>query len=107
MQDVNSTSSNCPINPFEEAFQGTEGKESMIAEYCRHPTRSKHDCIWLCIKRGRKYRLVDVPIEPNQHVIGLPDIRRHCSWWRRYSLYSVIGVREIMVSMSDKIKELF
>jgi hypothetical protein len=106
MQDVGSSNSNCLISPFEEALSGNQGKESMIAEYCRHPTRSQHACIWLCIKHGRKYRLVDVTINPNQDVIGLPDIRRHCGWWRRYSLYSVVGVREMMVSMSGKIEKL-
>lgn len=95
------------MNSFEEALKGTKGKESMIAEYCRHSTRSKHACIWLCIKRGRKYRLVDVPIHQNQHVIGLGEIGKHYSWWRRYSLYSVVGVEEIMVSMSGKTEKLF
>jgi hypothetical protein len=107
MQDVNSTSSDCSMNPFEDALKGTKGKESMIAEYCRHSTRSKHACIWLCIKRGRKYRLVDVPIHQNQHVIGLREIGKHYSWWRRYSLYSVVGVEEIMVSMSGQDREAF
>lgn len=30
-------------------------------------------------------------------VLGIPELRMQCSWWKRHSLYSVIGVKEVMV----------
>ncbi|KAJ5377964.1 uncharacterized protein N7496_005373 [Penicillium cataractarum] len=29
-------------------------------------------------------------------VLGIPELRRQCSWWKRHSLYSVVGVKEVM-----------
>lgn len=50
------------------------------------------------MKSGKQYQLVDVPITTNGQPIGVADIRKRYSWWKRHSLYSVVGVKEVMVS---------
>ena len=76
------------------------GRESKIAKYCRDAIDSKHEsCIWLCFRHGRRYSLVDIPLEQKEEEIGLQAIRQRYSWWKRYSLYSVVGVKEVMVSI--------
>ena len=49
------------------------------------------------MKRGRKYIVKDVPIETHNSPLRIYDLRRLCGWWKRYSLFSVDGVKEILV----------
>lgn len=99
MQECSSQNCKEPVTDWTSLLQGQRGRESMIANYCRVAIRSGHEkCIWLCIKHGRKYSLVDIPLESNTQIIGLKDISQRYNWWKRFSLYSVVGVKEVMVS---------
>jgi hypothetical protein len=89
-----------PASHLTSLLQERRGKESMIADYCRNAIKSNNEtCIWLCIRQARRYSLVDVPLGQNEEKIGLQAIRKKYSWWKRYSLYSVVAVKEVMVSI--------
>lgn len=88
-----------PATHLTSHLHGMRGKESIIADYCRNAIKFKDEsCIWLCIKQGRRYSLVDISLGHNEQEIGLQAIRKRYSWWKRYSLYSVVAVKEAMVS---------
>ncbi|KAF2192843.1 hypothetical protein K469DRAFT_551488 [Zopfia rhizophila CBS 207.26] len=85
--------------PFVWALSRERGHPSVIAEYCQQAIENGHEeCIWLCMKRGRRFIVKDLPLKTDGKSIGLYDIRKQCSWWKRHSLYSVLGVKEILVS---------
>ena len=76
-----------------------EGLPSIIQKHCLRALKEKHEeCLWLCMKRRGRMVAKDIPVsakDPNQ--ITLFDLRKQCSWWKRYSLYSAKGVKEVMV----------
>ncbi|KAF2176536.1 hypothetical protein K469DRAFT_400765 [Zopfia rhizophila CBS 207.26] len=89
--------------PLLKSFWRTgRGKDSVIAEYCRRAIKNGHtECIWLCMKRGRRCLVKDIQFKSNGHIVGLHDIRRRYSWWKSHSLYSAVGVKEVMVRFLD------
>lgn len=75
-----------------------KGKLSKIAEYCRRAINNgREECIWLCIHRNGRYIVRDIPLTTNGYAISLYDVRKRCNWWKRHSLYSAVGVREVEV----------
>lgn len=85
--------------PFKYILSKERGRPSVIAEYCRQAIENGHEeCICLCMKRGRRFIVKDILLKTDGHTIGLYDIRKRCSWWKRHSLYSAVGVKEILVS---------
>lgn len=92
-----------PETPLIPPLHRRRGRKSTIADYCRENIESKKEkCIWLCIRRGRRYSLVDIPLVQNEQEIGLHAIRKRYSWWKRYSLYSAVAVKEVMVSNRER-----
>lgn len=79
-------------------LHGMRGRESTIADYCRKAIDKYDNCIWLCIRHGRRYSLVDIPLRQDEQELGLHAVRKRYSWWKRYSLYSAVAVKEVMVS---------
>ena len=74
-----------------------KGQETIITGYCRkRQSEDKHKkCVILCLQRGQCYRALDIPIRPEDQVFGLDRLRRESgSWWKRYSIYSAIAVKE-------------
>lgn len=44
---------------------------------------------------------MDMPVKPDDPTVGLDRLREESGqWWKRYSLYSVIAVKEINVLAS-------
>ena len=87
------------ISDDKEADNPFMGRESLLHGYCSRAIDAGHEnCIWICMKIGKQYRLIDIPIVTNGQPIGVADIRERHSWWKRHSLYSVVGVKEVMVS---------
>lgn len=109
MQKCDVQSSNQPALPFTDHLKERREKDSIIAEFERREIRPGYEkCIWLCIKRGGRYSLVDVPFKTNGQITRLQDIRKQYGWWKRCSLYSAIGVKEVMVSrLGTKTRFLF
>jgi hypothetical protein len=109
MQKCYVQSSDQPALPFTDHLEERKNGDFIVAEFDRRETRPGHEeFIWLCIKRGRRYSLVDIPFQTNGQITRLQDIRKQYNWWKRYSLYSAIGVKEVMVSkLGTTIRFLF
>jgi hypothetical protein len=74
------------------------GRPSVIHEYCLNAQNEEHTkCIWVCMKKGKKWIAKDIKIDKMDGVLGIPELRQQYSWWKRHSLYSVMGVKEVMV----------
>lgn len=76
------------------------GRKTIIAGYCERRLQKKghENCVFLCLKRGRKHYAIDIPIERDKPNLGLDRLRRESGpWWKRWSLYSAIGVQEVNV----------
>ncbi|KAJ6059706.1 uncharacterized protein N7446_000357 [Penicillium canescens] len=73
------------------------GRPSTIHDYCLKANREgRTKCIWICMKKGRRWIAKDISVEKTGYVLGIPELRKQCSWWKRHSLFSVVGVKEIM-----------
>lgn len=49
------------------------------------------------MKKGKRWIAKDINIEKTGYVLGITELRKQCSWWKRHSLFSVVEVREVMV----------
>ncbi|KAK2592005.1 hypothetical protein QQS21_010308 [Conoideocrella luteorostrata] len=84
------------------------GKRSKIADYCRSRLEDhKHErCVFLCLKRGRRFYAIDIPIDEESLDLGLDRLRRASGpWWKRWSLYSAVGVQEINMRVIEVERE--
>lgn len=93
-----------PVNPLKGSTYTEKGRPSIIHEYCLKADREgRNKCIWICMKKRNRWIAKDMCLEKEGLVLGMPELRMQCSWWRRHSLYSVVGVKEVMViSVSEK-----
>jgi hypothetical protein len=74
------------------------GKPSVVHSYCRRAIDHGHkDCIWLGIQRGRKWIAKDVQLGSDDKPFGICELRKMSGWWKRHSMFSAIGVKEIKV----------
>ena len=81
-------------------------QKSILADYCPRAISDGHDrCIWLCRKDGKQYTLIDIPTTTRGQTIGFADIRKRYSWWKRHSLYSAVGVKQVKVSITGNAKK--
>ena len=86
-------------NPFLEAEE-EEGRPSVVYDYCRKALEQGHkECIWICMKRGGKWIAQDIKLEESSFPIRVDELRKIFSWWKRYSFYSAVGVKEAMVNI--------
>jgi hypothetical protein len=85
------------INPFD--LRHNEGKPSVIHDYCEGSIKAgSQRCVWICMKNGGKWIAKDIPImEGESQTIGVYKLRAIRGWWKRYSLYSATGVKEVKV----------
>lgn len=49
------------------------------------------------MKKRNRWIAKDMCLEKEGLVLGIPELRMQCSWWKQHSLYSVVGVKEVMV----------
>ncbi|KAH8757118.1 hypothetical protein BGZ57DRAFT_932894 [Hyaloscypha finlandica] len=74
------------------------GKPSVVHSYCRRAIDHGHkDCIWLGIQRGRKWIAKDVQLGSDDKPFGICELRKMSGWWKRHSMFSAIGVKEIKI----------
>jgi hypothetical protein len=74
------------------------GKPSVINSYCQQAIdRGHRECIWFCIKRGRRWIAKDIQLRIEDRPLGIYELRKQCGWWKRHSLFSAVGVKEIKV----------
>jgi hypothetical protein len=50
------------------------------------------------MKRGGKWIAQDIKLEESSLPIRVNELRKIFSWWKQYSFYSAVGVKEVMVN---------
>lgn len=82
---------------FPEAQE--EDIKTVIHGYCEKKLDEGYTkCIWICMRRGKRWVATDInPSEKGNNKLSIDELRKLCSWWKRNSLYSAVGVKEIMV----------
>ncbi|KAL2817782.1 hypothetical protein BJX63DRAFT_92184 [Aspergillus granulosus] len=83
------------LNPFIRA-ENMEGRKSEIYDYCKGK-QDGAECIWICMKRGGRWIAKDIQLEESKPSIYIHELRRISSWWKQYSFYSAVGVKEVMI----------
>jgi hypothetical protein len=87
--------------PSESVFRSHEsehGKPSVIHSYCQRAIDHGHkECIWLGIQHGRRWIAKDIQLGVTEKPLGIYELRKLSGWWKRHSLYSAVGVKEIKV----------
>jgi hypothetical protein len=74
------------------------GKPSAIHSYCQRAIDHGHkECIWLGMQRGRRWIAKDIQLGVTEKPLGIYELRKLSGWWKRHSLYSAVGVKEIKV----------
>jgi hypothetical protein len=82
---------------FQDPQHIEHGKPSVIKSYCEQIGNHGKECIWLCMQRGRKWIAKDIKLEIENQPLGIYELRKQCGWWKRHSMFSVVGVKEIKV----------
>jgi hypothetical protein len=82
---------------FQDPQHIEHGKPSVIKSYCEQVGNHGKECIWLCMQRGRKWIAKDIKLEIENQPLGIYELRKQCGWWKRHSMFSVVGVKEIKV----------
>jgi hypothetical protein len=78
--------------------ESEHGKPSVIHSYCQQAIDNGHkDCVWLGIQRGRRWIAKDIQLGVEEKRLGIYELRKLSGWWKRHSLYSAVGVKEIKV----------
>jgi hypothetical protein len=82
------------------SHKSEHGKPSVIHAYCQHAIDNGHkECIWLGIQRGRRWIAKDIQLGVEEKPLGIYELRKLSGWWKRHSLFSAVGVKEIKVRM--------
>ena len=81
----------------------SEGKASIIDNYCKEAIREgKEECIWICAPCGRKRLAKDIALPTEGRNFQLHHLAKCYGWWKRWSLYSATGVKDVEVSIIMK-----
>ncbi|KFY68680.1 hypothetical protein V496_00893 [Pseudogymnoascus sp. VKM F-4515 (FW-2607)] len=74
-----------------------KGKPSVIEAYCRRHVIDREDkaAIWFCMQRGRKWVAKDVHPTSVSKRFGIDELRKYNGWWKRHSMFSAVGVKEV------------
>jgi len=95
--DPEAQEENIPLKTFSEY-----GKPSMISDYCnKERAASATSCLWVCFEEHGLIRARDIEIKDDAKTFDLRDVLRHRAWWKRYSMYSIVDVQEVEVSIHD------
>jgi hypothetical protein len=49
------------------------------------------------MQRGRRWIAKDIQLGVEEKPLGIYELRKLSGWWKRHSLYSAVGVKEIKV----------
>lgn len=87
-------------------LEAGKGRKTIIADQCQQRLlEDQHErCVFLCVRRGRRYLAVDIPLidDDGGKLLGLERLRRESGgWWKKYSLYSAIAVQDVKVKHPD------
>jgi hypothetical protein len=89
-----------PVSPG-SVFRSPEverGKPSAIHSYCQRAIDQGYkECIWLGMQRGRRWIAKDIQLGVEEKPLGIYELRKLSGWWKRHSLFSAVGVKEIKV----------
>lgn len=104
----------CPANPAScprfvaliPVLELRGGQGSVITDYCRKATQQgKRGCFWMCypdLTDRRRYAAKDVNVTRNDAEelavdFDFASLATCHGWWKRFSLYSAMGVKEVQV----------
>jgi hypothetical protein len=74
------------------------GKPSVVHSYCQRAINHGHkECIWLGIQHGRKWIAKDIQLGSEDKPFEICELRKLSGWWKRHSMFSAVGVKEIKV----------
>ena len=82
------------------------GKDYILSEYCKGArNRGRAHCLWICFHRHGRTVAEDISIEmghskKGQGTFRLSSLAHRYGWWKRFSIYSAKGVREVKVTIS-------
>jgi hypothetical protein len=83
------------------SHESEHGKPSVIHAYCQQAIdNGQKECIWLGIQSGRRWIAKDIQLGVEEKRLGIYELRKLSGWWKRHSLYSAVGVKEIKVRSS-------
>lgn len=92
---VESNQSRTKYNPFHP--ENNPGRPSVIYDYCATKPEDAR-CIWICFRKRGKWIAKDIPILVDEaQILEVYKLRQIYGWWKRHSLYSATGVKEVMV----------
>ena len=80
------------------------GKPSIIADLCQAAiSEGRTQCIWISYQRNGRTLAKDIHVrdgivEGTQKTFHLCSFANHYGWWKRFSIYSAKGVKEVMVT---------
>ena len=86
--------------------QKVKGKESVIADYCKTALAEyKTHCFWMCYRlQGRMLAKDIIATTEDKNIdklsFRLCKLAYQCGWWKRFSVYSAVGVVEVEVGQS-------
>ncbi|OBT68723.1 hypothetical protein VE03_02098 [Pseudogymnoascus sp. 23342-1-I1] len=86
-----------------------EGKPSVIRAYCRRHVADCDDkeAIWFCMQRGLNWGVAkDVHSTSVSKKFGIDELRKYNGWWKRHSMFSAVGVKEVKMRFTSFDKAL-
>ena len=87
--------------------QEVNGKDSIIADYCQTALAAhKTDCFWICYRMHNRMLAKDIVVTTEDKNIDelsfrLCKVAYQCGWWKRFSIYSAVGVKEVEVGQAS------
>ena len=98
MADIEMTA---PTSVFQQTE--TSGKDTVLSGYCEAAvSEGRERCIWICFSSNGRTLAKDINIEIGNASGGalrfrLGSLAYKYGWWKRFSIYSAVGVKEVQV----------
>jgi hypothetical protein len=87
-----------PAAIFSDIPHPDGGQPPVIIDHCQEALdQGRTEYIWLCMRRGGGTNAKDIQLSNGDTPLGIYDLRKECGWWKRHSMFSVIGVKEVLV----------
>ena len=78
----------------------SHGRDSIIHDYLKDAIQSDHEeCLWICYPQGRRIIAKDIALPSDENSFQLHNLAKSYGWWKRWSLYSAVGVKDVEVKV--------
>ncbi|KAF7508665.1 hypothetical protein GJ744_009057 [Endocarpon pusillum] len=89
-----------PLSSLLQDCWAGEGKPSVIQAYCQRAIdQGNTECGWVCMRRGNRTIAKDIQLNNCGFQPDLRGLRKQCGWWKRHSLFSAVGCKEVQDSL--------